>query len=673
MKMNNWIIKWKNIENKCFNTFWWFAFDLDWTLFNKDWIIEENILNKIKEYLKLQLPIIFVTWRWPWITDKIIFKNELNKYSDIYIINYNWTLIRKIHKWSNNYEILREIKMNDISLDIFTKSDYLKNKLITKESWRSFYTKKRDYMITLVFKESEFENWKLNFKLIDIVEKIIKENNLKYKVLYSWHTIDLIPLNSWKENAVKFIENKLWITNKLARVWDKWNDYWNDYDMISNWNWFTVSEWDTSIPIINDKWIQLFWQEAIQKIFKILTLNWNTKLKWENIWEKELKTYKKIWEEVRKNFLKESIESWVNNIFSFDWSITFNKEEFDILKKQYSYLTKYLAEYWWQYYSRNKHFYLIEKDINKKQEIFFNRFEIIKNDFLTTIQSFVSFESLNLMDRKILLTITDLFKIYFIKYLHYCSYLKTIFDIDLSNELNKIKNNLFLIEKFYINLLENKNISIQKNLNFNINNFDKKIDINIKNHKMYEKSIREDNPEASHPYFNYIYAKKVAKQIIKNYWENTELILIWLHYWWIELPYLLEVELKKMWFKWKITKIGAHYSNYSNSLVNWNLNIFDEKIDIEWKICIVQDDWWFTWKSLFVIGDKLLKKWASSIEYSTVHFSWDRAQFLLKTNWWLNFNFLEYLTKWWIVRVWPFYKKWKKFNIEKQRVKRIIK
>lgn len=74
-----------SLENTEFN---WFAFDLDWSLFDINKNINPFILNKIKNYLKLQVPIIFVTWRWIWTTNELIFNNNLNKYSDIYTSNY---------------------------------------------------------------------------------------------------------------------------------------------------------------------------------------------------------------------------------------------------------------------------------------------------------------------------------------------------------------------------------------------------------------------------------------------------------------------------------------------------------------------------------------------------------------------------------------------------------
>ena len=46
-----------SLENTEFN---WFAFDLDWTLFDINKNINPFTLNKIKNYLKLQVPIIFV-------------------------------------------------------------------------------------------------------------------------------------------------------------------------------------------------------------------------------------------------------------------------------------------------------------------------------------------------------------------------------------------------------------------------------------------------------------------------------------------------------------------------------------------------------------------------------------------------------------------------------------
>lgn len=651
-----------SLENTEFN---WFAFDLDWTLFNINKNINPFILNKIKNYLKLQVPIIFVTWRWIWTTNELIFNNNLNKYSDIYTSNYNWWVLIKIPKWAKDETsniILNEKIFKNVKSVFNILYNNFKDILVKEE--QQFKTKFNHYSITLVFTESEFEDKELRFSLVHEIEKILLKNWLNLQVLYTWHTIDIIPRHSGKWKSVNELEKIIWKSN-FIRVWDQWNEYWNDFDMIWEWKWFTVKDWNSALKVLDINWEVLYYQDAINRIFETVRLNNSLKLDISFIDREQFELYKGFWDKVRKIINNEK-NIYIENIFSFEWSITFNESEFKKVKNDYKFLEKYFSMYWWLYYSRNNfyHFFCEEKDNYSKFIYFIN--------FVKQVSKDIDNLSKAKFDRNIFIAFIDIVKIQIIRLLQILSYLNTFYkSINLKDYLNNLRKNILEIEKVYSDLLENKinadNIKLYIYFPLDLENVIKN-SFKIINKK--ENFIRWV-PEANNPYFNYIYWKKVAKKIYEEYWDKKILYFFWLNYWWIELPYLVDNEIKKMWYNWKIVHVWVQYSHYTNNKVYNDTEIFDTEFN-NWENAILFDDWSFTWESLFKVWDILIKNWFESIEYSILHIPSDRArQRYINNWWWLNNNFLDYLINWWIVRVWPFYKNSQKFNLEQERAKNI--
>lgn len=715
----------KNMEytNKVSIPYKWIVFDLDGALLNDEWMIDQKNVNIIRNLTWLSIHIIFATGRWPKSTDSIVREYGFFYNETYYVVNYNWSLVRKIGK-NGEMEILKEYTVEGCReiLDIILNDSFLKDQLITKNQWTSFYTDLDAYWMTLVFNKECFVDWVLHFSIYKRIVQIVNENFPdQLSVLYAWKTIDILSKNANKESAVSFLEHYLgsgkW---NFARVWDSWNEWWNDYSMLSNSNWFTVSEWDGAAHIFSQNGTRQYGQRAVSQLISDIRLTaWITihpsALADQSFFQEQLSKYEKIWKQVQERYRQETRDLndfilgknlleldhdmvEIDRLFSFNGAIKLSKSEVE--KSECSKIKKYLIEYGGEYYWRWRIFYFFESfikdykdyeivDINHLNDIlkyFFSTFRTIIDDY-ENLYSHQDWKSrISLLEYKVALIIQDTLKSYIVKLLNILSFWKVVWvnisDRDLDDIKQIMENSM---HEYYSTLEMNQpykkiNVHSLKSLMDTVEwvilagKYDAKVDF-----KTYNRIIRWA-PDACHPYVNCIYWRMASRSLQNKIDPLDSVILVGSHYGWIELPYVLWYFLAQKWYSvWKY--VWVHVSKYENARIDEKVRTLYDISNMEPLIfnknLVVCDDWIFSWSTLSDIWLRLAKDGPKNIFYSTLSFPCNRMVEKYTIAWAPEDDFLNRLYENWLTSVLPVYKTptrqpWLLFNMKEQRVMNIL-
>lgn len=703
----------------------WLVFDLDGTLLNDDGYIEDNIKITLQHFTQMWVHIILATWRWPNDTDKIIWDNKFFTNNTAFSVNYNWSLVRRLsnYGWDSEKSNINEIMLDWVEeiFELISNDKQLKDFLVLKSSWEYRYSDFDKYGITFDFKKEALKKYSLvNDIYVKIVSLLDKHwfNNLSITV--SSDTIDIFSKEAWKEKGIMTVSDRLWIEwNSLLRIWDLWWDLWNDYCMLKNKKWLTVNEWDTAVKIYSKTWERLFWQQAIKQIMEDIKLSTSYTINKdrfldEDFFSNKLRDYSKytklvqsrsqviskmLIKDIQLNKEVEFEEEFdISKIFSFNGAVMFSKE--DIQNKKIKHLLKYIVSYWKAYYWRGKIFYFFENftsnkvwreienynDFEDMLNFFFSSFRIIINDFIKSQSYIDDRKTYSKLDYKSFLLILDHVRWFLIKFVHFLSFGSIIWinikkgDFeDAKNILREVTkkyyeffelkkdNTVINIEKLFVLLKEYENTAIiwGKELSYDFKFFNR---------------ILRGVPEISHPFSNYIHWHLSVKSMIWKWIENP--VIIWTHFWGIEIPYVLNYFFEKNGKKIKAI-VWVHSSKYEfEGLLDnfeWCIRYDDDKIFdlVKGNDVVITDDGVFSWETILNTWLDLSKRSPKKIHFTTQTFPWDRAWRLYKINWWVDVEFLRELFENGLVGIVPVFVWTSKnpdrlFNIEEQRILNII-